>query len=88
MEKEICVLLTDYTKGDSLFSEKLRMAVGLTINDDLSVKALFLGNARRALEETDKAAAGTAEIKKHIETLSMMHAEILVEEGGEYSVLP
>ncbi len=84
MEKEICVVLTDYTKGDSLFSEKLRMAVGLTINDDLSIKALFLGNARHALEEIDE----STEIKKHVETLSMMHAEIFVEEGGEYSIPP
>lgn len=86
--KKIAVLFTGSPLGSNLTGEKLRMGLGLTLNDGNEVNLLFMGNARRALEKLDEAAAHMQPVNKHVAMLARLGARFHVEAGGDFSYLP
>jgi len=86
MKKGVFVILNDYPLGTNRTSEKLRMALGLTLNDDNAVTLVFLGNARHALENLDEAAANMQPVGKHVAMLARLKAAFYVEAGGAFAV--
>ena len=85
MQKQIFVVLTDYPFGTNRLAEKLRMSVGLTLDDGNVLNIVFLGRARHALQELDEKEIGMNPITKHVEMLSQLKASFYVEEGGNFS---
>lgn len=85
MQKQIFVVLTDYPFGTNRLAEKLRMSVGLTLDDGNVLNLVFLGRARHALQELDEKEIGMNPITKHVEMLSQLKASFYVEEGGNFS---
>lgn len=77
--KEICVVFAGPSLDTEKASEKLRMTVGLTLNDDNAVRVLFLGGSRKAEPK--------GEIAKHVEMLAELKVPLFVEEGGGFSLL-
>ena len=87
MSKSVFVVLSDYPLGTNRTSEKLRMALGLTLNDDNAVSLVFLGKARHALAELDEPAAGMQPVNKHVAMLARLKASFYVEAGGAFPML-
>ncbi len=86
--KKIAVLFTGSPLGTNLTGEKLRMSLGLTLNDENEVHLLFTGNGRRALEKLDEAAAHMQPVSKHVTMLARLGATFHVEAGGGFGYLP
>lgn len=87
MEKRIFLVFTDHPFGTNKTSEKLRMALGLFLNNDNKLHLLFLGNSRFALQELDEDKAHLKPITKHIEMLAELETAFYVESGGDFSFL-
>jgi len=85
MQKQIYVVLTDYPFGTNRLSEKLRMSVGFTLNDNNKINLVFLGKARYALQELDEKEIPMNPVTKHVDMLSQLKASFFVEEGGSFS---
>lgn len=88
MEKQIYVVFTEYPFGTNRMSEKLRMSVGFTLNDDNGVNLVFLGKARHALTGLDEKEARMNQITKHLNMLAELKASFFVEEGGGFNLMP
>jgi len=82
MAKQVTMILSEYPFGTNRFAEKLRMGLGLTLNDDNSLNLVFLNNARHALKELDEAAIGMNPITRTVKILTDMGASIFAESGG------
>lgn len=87
MGKEVFILFSEYPFGTDRFSEKLRMAVGLTLIDENSLNLVFLKNSRNALGELDETAIDMNPISKHIKMLSELGAKFFVEKGEDCNYL-
>jgi hypothetical protein len=87
MSKRVCVIFNEFPLGTNKTSEKLRMALGLTLNDDNEVSLVFLGNSRRALVELDEKEANMLPVGKHLLMIVKMKGKIFAEEGGSWSVM-
>lgn len=85
MQKQIFIVLTEYPFAAERLSEKLRMSVGLTLNDDNAINLVFLGNSRYALQELDGNEIGMNPVTKHVDMLPQLKAAFYVEEGGNFS---
>lgn len=86
--KKIAVLFTGSPLGTNLTGEKLRMSLGLTLNDENEVHLIFMGNARHALERLDEAAAHMQPVNKHVAMLARLGARFHVEAGGGFGYIP
>ncbi len=86
--KNIVVLFTGAPLGDNRLGEKLRMSLGLTLNDDNALKLVFMGKARHALEKLDEKAAHMQPVNKHVSMLARLGAKFYVESGGGFNYLP
>ncbi|MBI5638709.1 MAG: DsrE family protein [Nitrospinae bacterium] len=86
--KKIAVLFTGLPLGTNHAGEKLRMSLGLMLNDGNEVHLLFMGNGRRALEKLDEAAAHMHPVNKHVAMLARLGARFHVEDGGGFGYLP
>jgi hypothetical protein len=86
MNKKVCVIFSDYPMGTNKTSEKLRMTLGLTLNDDNEVSLVFLGNSRRALGDLDEKEANMQPVGKHLLMISRMKGKIFVEDGDVWPV--
>ncbi len=87
MVKKVALLFSDYPFGTSRFSERLRMALGLSLNDDNSLSLIFLKNSRHALGRIDESAIGTGAIQKNVDMLIEMGASLFVENGDGFDYL-
>lgn len=81
MKKNIFVVFSGYPLAGNRFAEKLRMALGLTLNDDNAVNLLFLGGARRALGTLNESAAGMLPVAKHTAMMTRLGVKFHAEEG-------
>lgn len=86
MAKSIFIIFTDYTFGTNKASEKLRLAVGLTLNDENNLNLVFLGNSCRVLQELDKSKANMKPVVKHIKMLAELDAKFYVEDAANFSI--
>ncbi len=86
--KKVAVLFTEFPLGTNSTGEKLRMSLGLTLNDDNEVHLLFMGKGRHALEALDESAAHMQPVNKHVSMLARLGARIYVETGGGFGYLP
>lgn len=87
MKKRVGVLFTEPPLGTNKTSEKLRMALGLTLNDDNEVSLVFLGDSRAALAELDEKGANMLPITRHILMISKMKGRLYMESGGSWPVM-
>lgn len=87
MQKQIYILFTDYPFGTNRLAEKLRMSVGLTLDDGNVLNLVFLGRARHALRELDEKEISMNPITKHVDMLSQLKASFYVEEGSDFSFI-
>tara|TARA_Y100000031_G_C7988638_1_gene278078 strand:+ start:231 stop:569 length:339 start_codon:yes stop_codon:yes gene_type:complete len=87
LSKNIYVVFSDYPFGTNKTSEKLRLAVGLTVNDENILNIVFLGNARYALQELHETTSNMKPVFKHIEMLADLNAKFYVETGNNFSIL-
>ncbi len=86
--KKIAVLFTEFPLGTNNTAEKLRMSLGLTLNDENEVHLLFMGNGRRALEKLEESAAHMQPVNKHVSMLARLGARMHVETGDGFGYLP
>lgn len=87
MSKNIFIIFSDYPFGTNKTSEKLRLAVGLTLNDENNLNLVFMGNSRYVLQELDETKTNIKPIFKHIEMLAELDAKFYVEEDGNFSII-
>ena len=80
MKKEVFVVFDEYPFGTNHLSEKLRMSLGLTINDNISLNLLFLEKGKQALNLKDSSSM-TKDILKNINMLNEMGAKFYIESG-------
>jgi hypothetical protein len=84
MKKKVCVIFTGYPMGTNRTSEKLRMSLGLTLNDDNDISLVFLGDSRHSLSPVDESAANMAPITRHLQMISKMKGKLFIENGGDW----
>ncbi len=84
MQKQIFVVFADHPFGTNRLSEKLRMSVGFTLNDENTINLVFLGDARHVLRELDEKEIGMNPVTKHVDMLSRLKASFFVEDGGDF----
>ena len=65
----------------SLVSEKLRMSVGLKLNDDISLNLIFMNSSIPFLGELAGDNADSAQIGKSLDMMSQLGVTIFVEKG-------
>lgn len=82
MKKNVFVVFTENASGNEKEEEKLRMALGMTLNDDNAVNLIFLGDARSALKGD-----GGQTATKHLSMLSRLKASFYVESDGDLEFL-
>ena len=85
MSREVYIHLSEPPLATERLSEQLRMALGLVINDNLSLTLLFSGEARHALEGLDEAAVGMSPMGRSLSMLKAMKARLLAETGGSFN---
>ena len=86
MPKSIFIIFSDYTFETNKASEKLRLAVGLTLNDENILNLVFLGNSCHVLQELDKSKANMKPAFKHVKMLAELDAKFYVEDAGNFSI--
>ncbi|MBI5178373.1 MAG: DsrE family protein [Nitrospinae bacterium] len=82
MRKNVFVVFDGFPLGTNRTAEKLRMALGLVLNDHNAVNLLFIGNGRQVLGPLDEAAVKLNPLTKHLTMLSKMKAAFHVEAGS------
>jgi sulfur relay (sulfurtransferase) DsrF/TusC family protein len=87
MAKEVTIILSEYPFGTNRFAEKLRMGLGLTLNDDNSLNLVLVKNGRHALKGLDETAIGMNPITRTVKILADMGASIFAESGGGFDYL-
>lgn len=88
MTKNIYIIFSDYPFGTNKTSEKLRLIVGLALNDENVLNLVFMGNSRYALQKLDETKKNTKPVFKHIDMLMQVGAKFYVEKGGCFSIIP
>ena len=86
MSKNVFIVFSDYPFGTNKVSEKLRLAVGLTLNDDNILSLIFLGHSIYALQELNETKANMKPISKHIEMLAELDIQFYVVDGDNFSI--
>lgn len=81
MNKKVFVVFSGNPLGSNRFSEKMRMALGLTLVDENQVNCLFLGGARNALGPLKEAAIGMQPVSKHAAMMARLGVKFFSEEG-------
>jgi sulfur relay (sulfurtransferase) DsrF/TusC family protein len=61
-------------------AEALRCAVGMTLEDDNHVSVAFVGDGVWTAASLDSEAASSRDLRKHVEALEMMEAEMMAEQ--------
>tara|TARA_Y100000294_G_scaffold18333_1_gene15896 strand:+ start:209 stop:580 length:372 start_codon:yes stop_codon:yes gene_type:complete len=87
LSKNIFVFFADFPFGTNKTSEKLRLLVGLTLNDENVLNLVFLGNSRYALQVLDETKTELKPVYKHLEMLATLDAKFYVEDGVNFSII-
>lgn len=70
------VVVTISQAPSRAISEKMRMAVGLTLEDENAVTLLLIGDGVYALQGTDPEKTGF-DVEKHLKTITMMGHSVI-----------
>ena len=87
MSKNIFAFFADCPFGSNKTSEKLRLLVGLTLNDENVLNLVFLGNSRYVLQVLDETKTDLKPVYKHLEMLATLDAKFYVEGGDNFSII-
>ncbi len=80
MKKKIMVTIKEPPGG--AMSEKLRMSVGLTLDDNNEVSVLLIDDGVYTGLGMDEEKVGSKKIDKHLEMLEMMNVKVFAHEGS------
>ena len=81
--EEVFVMFSEPLESIGLVSEKLRMSVGLKLNDDISLNLLFLKNSLPFLGKLEGENADTALIEKSLDMIIKLGTTIYAEKDNE-----
>jgi len=85
LDKEIVLLFAEAPFGSNHFSEKLRMALGLSLLDENRLTLIFMDASSYALGKLDEASAGLNPISKNINMLLQLGASLFAESDDSFS---
>lgn len=76
-------MFTESTEARALVSEKLRMSVGLKLNDDISLNLLFSKDAVPFLGKLEGDDADSAQIEKSLDLMTKLGTTIFAENDNQ-----